>query len=615
MLALLALDGCGDNITIPVDPGSLVEVRVSSTVGVLLDDLPAGPDGVRERVVPRVLFADPGFWIERAKLQLRLTALRLVYRGLYYAEELEKGALPLPPEDKWEIVLDPAAKRQTIDGHDLVTIGFTMRGTLLSDVDSPGVSEPALGTVGGSFHESFVFPIDPTLILQRTGFACIDEDQFPPDSVDAENAYQFYDDTCEVEDPLAVSCHLTTLPSESCIDAVKRGIGSVDSAVNFRRLKWNDAAAEAARTNDVTNPDAPDLKVLTTGFQSLSNNRIIYKYFQPDDCALNEEPACVGGPGWRRLIEFDSIDHNVGGKPIDIGPVDYFNEGLGGELIDHNVYSLSACHNHFHFLYYGDFGFGAGIDEHVQKNGFCLESTGRLSNHELSPLHTEFNCENQGVSPGWVDLYAAGLTCNWIDVTRIDTAVATVTAPLSFHSNPDGFICEGEPKLDSAGAQIFESTEFKTPTGAAVDRPACDQAAGSETNDVGTVDVTLPIQGGMVSSPCRDTQAFGGARNCGFTQQPTIRTCTAGATTTISCSGGTVAQPQVVRVCEASRALKTGVDCTFQDALANVVVEAGAKVVTFRCPTARDTREAGGKFTLYTAPVFEPDLARAITCN
>lgn len=611
-LLSFAVLACGDNVVIPPDPGSLIAVRANSKVGVLLDEFPVA---MRDRVADELLVAPDELWIQRAKLQLRLTSLRLVYREVFYDEDSGKRALPLPPESQWEIEL-LGLERETIDGHDLVTMNYTMRGTLLSTLDAPGESDPQLASFNTSINEPFVLPVDPTLLLQRTGFACMDEDQFPPDSVDAENAYQFYDDTCEVEDPLTVSCHLTTLPNESCVEAVARVIGGVEVDINFRRLEWNDALAATVRT-EVTTPDAPDLKVLTTEYhQSLSNNRVVYKYFEPDSCALLEEPGCVGGPGWRRLLEFDSIDHNVGGKPLHIGPVDYLNEGLGGELIDKNVYTLSLCHGHFHFLYYGNFGFGTGASEKVQKNGFCLESTGRLSNHELSPLVTTYTCENQGVDVGWVDLYAAGLTCNWVDVTDVITSPVPVTAPLFFQSNPDGFMCEGELVVDAAGAQVFEPTTFVSPAGDPVERPACDEAEGTEANDRGEVMVNLKEQGGMMTTPCRpEDQAFGPTRNCGFTQQATLRACAAGAPRAISCTGGSAAQPMIVRICETSRVFQHGVDCSFQDALANIIVDAGATATTFTCPAGRDAVEIGGQFAVYTAPLFDPDGERTITCN
>ncbi len=622
---MLAFAGCGDNITEPPgDPGALVTVEMSSKVGVLLDeidDVAGGAPTARERLATDLLARDEAFWKARATLQLRLTGYRLVYRAAFYDENLQKNALPLPPEQLWNITIGTPT-RQMIDGHDYVAVDYSMSSTLLTGVDEPGTSDFALGRINGATTEDFVLPVDPTLLLQRTGFACMDEDEFPPDSVEAENAYEFYDDTCEIEDPLTQSCHYTEFPAESCVEAVDRAIGRVETSLAFTRIAWDDAIADSVRTNDLTTPDAPDLKVLTEGYQSLSNNRIVYKYFSPtdpDECALFEEPACIGGPGWRRLLAFDSIDHNVGGKPIDIGPVDYLVEGLGGELIDHNIYTLSECHNHFHFLYYGNFGFGSGANQTVQKNGFCLESTGRLSNHELSALHTTRDCSNQGVDPGWVDLYAAGLTCNWVDITDVDTSAGAVTDKLVFHSNPDGFICEGELLKDEAGNQLFEPTDFTSPAGDPVDRPMCDVAEGTDTNDIGEVDVTVPKVGGMMSSPCTDDQQLGPQRNCGFTQQTNtggsllLQCNNAGSTRTVTCTGGSAAEPMIVRICEGSLALGAGVDCAFngEGFLAQEIVASPSNTtVSFTCPEARDATETGRQIAVYTAPLYEGDGPR-----
>ena len=81
------------------------------------------------------------------------------------------------------------------------------------------------------------------------------------------------------------------------------------------------------------------------------------------------------------------------------------------------------------------------------------------------------------------------------------------------------------------------------------------------------------------------------------------------------CTVTASAAPQVVRVCEASRALGAGLACTYQDALANVSVDARGADVTFMCPAARDAVETGGTYGLYTAPVFEDDPAAAVICN
>ncbi len=610
-----AAPGDGDAGSIDAaPPGALVRVTTASEVGVLLDELPTA---MRDRVATDLLARPDEFWIERARWQLRLTSIRLVYRKYYFAEEEQdaKDALPLPPEEVWRITLDGEPTRTAVGDRDYVKVAYRLESTIVTDQASPGRSEPMLDTVGGTWDEAFVFPIDPTLLFQRTGYACMSEDQFPPESVDAEDAFRFYDDTCEVEREPELLCHHTEpLPSETCIEALERVVGKVDAAIHYERIAFDESIAAMSRHADVTTPDSPDLAVLTTG-EGLNDNRVIYKYIADDHCAVIER--CVDEPGWRRLLIFDSHDHNVGGKPIEIGAVDYTVEGLGSDLIAHGVYDLSECHRHYHFNNYGSFSFSAAGTSTVRKNGFCLESTDRLSNHELSPMQQGYSCEFQGVQAGWGDLYGSSLTCNWVDVTDVDTGSGSVMGELTFRSNPDGFICEGTPVLDAMGDQVWEPTSEQTASGMTVDRPLCMQAEGAEENDVGTVEVTLAQRGGFVTAPCDGARAhdIGPLRNCGFAMQPDFVTCTAGEMTTLSCSGATAMQPQVVRVCETSRVLGTGVDCTHVDALANAVIAAGATDVTFRCPRMRDAMETGGQVALYVAPVFEPDGSRAVVCT
>src|SRR5262245_24674321 len=119
--------GCGGG---GHDPGSLVAVTTSGKVGVLLDEYPAA---ARADIADQLVAETDDVWKARAVLQLRLTNLRLVYRGLYYDEAEAKNALALPPEDVWDITLDFAgAQRTTEGGHDLVAVDYTWSSTLLS---------------------------------------------------------------------------------------------------------------------------------------------------------------------------------------------------------------------------------------------------------------------------------------------------------------------------------------------------------------------------------------------------------------------------------------------------------------------------------------------------
>jgi hypothetical protein len=67
----------------------------------------------------------------------------------------------------------------------------------------------------------------------------------------------------------------------------------------------------------------------------------------------------------------------------------------------------------------------------------------------------------------------------------------------------------------------------------------------------------------------------------------------------------------VVRVCERSAALGTGVACSLRDSLANTVVDAQGSNISFICPAIRDGgqggEEAGGGYALYAAALWPGD--------
>jgi hypothetical protein len=177
MVASLGL-AAGAQTAARQDPGALTSMTLKGTVGVLLDEVPPGQwrETAAQNALPKK-GSDP-FWVERAKRQVRLTFYRLVFRGFYYPPG--KGPLPLPPKSGWQIVLNGRPRRGNIDGHDFVLQDYTFRAIILSDTASPTASEPQLATTGGTWSEPFLLPVDPDLLLERTGYACMDEFEFPP---------------------------------------------------------------------------------------------------------------------------------------------------------------------------------------------------------------------------------------------------------------------------------------------------------------------------------------------------------------------------------------------------------------------------------------------------
>lgn len=583
--------------------GALIQVSMDSQVAILLDEIPVDD---RDRLADLLLGQSAEQWLRRAERQVQLTQYRLNFRNFFYIAG-SKGQLPLPPQTQWQIELTGDPTRQTVQGHDLLIVPYRFSSTLLTDADSPAEAEPALRETGGIWEEPFVLPLDPELVLQRTGNSCIDEAGFPPNSYDSENVATFFDHECTPDSTGPEGCHRTERPTLSCLEAIDARIGRFETTMRFERLPWNDDLADAVRTGPLTNTDAPDLAVVTS---DLADNRVIYRYFAPNACGVIEQ--CVGGSGWRRLLQFSGTVHNVGGQTLHIGPV------VAEDPLT-NLFSYNSCHDHFHFSNYGDFIFGNTDQE--SKQAFCVESTDRFSNNEFSPLTHPYSCTLQGIQAGWADEYGAGLDCQWIDVTDLpelnnaETAVAetAVSVPLTFTSNTDSFLCEGQPVLDDDGNQVWALSGFTTPNGAPISYPQCSFVDNWDSNNSGTHEVVIRPEGSYVTEPCEHGE-LGPLRNCGFTKIDDTLTCEPGTQVQLSCSLPTTAAPHALRICETSSVLETGLDCVEADALANVVLPTSTQV-SFTCPLPRDAEETGGGYALYTAPLYEDDTLEVISCS
>src|SRR4051812_32957990 len=112
--AIAALPACADGSDEPelvdttLNGGALVKMGLTSSVGVLLDDIPAGP--LREAAAANALAQPTAFWTDRARRQVRLTFYRLVFRGQYYSPDWSnnphtRGPLPLPDQSVWRVAL------------------------------------------------------------------------------------------------------------------------------------------------------------------------------------------------------------------------------------------------------------------------------------------------------------------------------------------------------------------------------------------------------------------------------------------------------------------------------------------------------------------------------
>jgi len=353
--------------------------------------------------------------------------------------------------------------------------------------------------------------------------------------------------------------------------------------------------------------------------------RELYKFFPSTSCAVTPQEDCVGGVGWRKLIQFHSIDVNMG----DLALIGGTNTGVSPPPLQwNNMVVWDDCHHHFHFNYFSNFSFYASDGQapsSIRKRGFCMQSVTRAVNDIWSPLTQLYPlCTNQGITQGWADVYNAGLTCNWQDVTQSAVGLGT----LESFANPENLLCEGTMVCDANGTIQNTSTSIQScylPTNVcgAIEKPTCWAGGGGSTDNLDTAPA-LHRGPGLTSvtdsvSPTGPSQQIGPLRDTEFSPvgSPTLGlACNPGSLVQLSCQANArqASLWQVVRVCSFSTVLGCGTGCRFLDALANVVIRPGAPTaVSFPCPGPLDTsipNEPGGFYSLYSSLLVAEQAAQ-----
>jgi hypothetical protein len=171
------------------------------------------------------------------------------------------------------------------------------------------------------------------------------------------------------------------------------------------------------------------------------------------------------------------------------------------------LYETSDGHNHFHLMAAAEYElWDEGRINKVgesSKVGFCL-----LDSEQRVPVHDEFYdintynyCEannpdaellRMGITPGWVDLYDANTTLQWVDISSTQPGWYWVGAII----DPDDQIVESD---ETNNGLVFSSNKFEVPGAVARELPM--QVAGEQielaADLVGTVgDVVWMVTAG-----------------------------------------------------------------------------------------------------------------------
>jgi hypothetical protein len=172
----------------------------------------------------------------------------------------------------------------------------------------------------------------------------------------------------------------------------------------------------------------PTLVSATLPLPNLSLNRartaksisIEKRTFAADHCAVIER--CVRASGKRSILRFDIAVVNVGSHDLV----------LGDPRATPELYEWSPCHGHYHFrnlISYDILNMVGQIVFQGAKQAFCLRDNYKYLSG--APGSHGYDCDYQGLTAGWEDVYDRSLDCQWIDVTGIKPGVYKLRATVN----------------------------------------------------------------------------------------------------------------------------------------------------------------------------------------
>jgi len=163
------------------------------------------------------------------------------------------------------------------------------------------------------------------------------------------------------------------------------------------------------------------------------------KTFAPDSCAVQEN--CIVATGERRLLRFAVGFVNLGPGHLVIGrPEDNLE-----------LFQFSPCHGHYHF--YGAATYVLRKPNGVKvgssrKQAFCLRD---IVPYASTAPARRFDCDYQGITRGWEDVYYRNLDCQWLDITGVPAGNYNLTVKV----NPGRVLKESNYGNNSATVPVY----------------------------------------------------------------------------------------------------------------------------------------------------------------
>ena len=152
--------------------------------------------------------------------------------------------------------------------------------------------------------------------------------------------------------PGSHNCHTKNDSPVSCLEALDAAAGSVKLDIRWTRIPYDPAVADQYRVGDPENEGTRNLVN-----KPFKNYRIVYKYFQRDDC-LYRDNRCVRGYGWRRLLTFTTTAVNVA-KQRYLNIARLYENGNDTVFVEKGVYKWDSCINDFKHVSFADYNLDA----------------------------------------------------------------------------------------------------------------------------------------------------------------------------------------------------------------------------------------------------------------
>ena len=111
----------------------------------------------------------------------------------------------------------------------------------------------------------------------------------------------------------------------------------------------------------------------------------------------------------RKLLKFDVGFQNAGNADLVIGDPNARPD----------LFEASSCHGHFHMsgtASYELLDAGGNALVRARKQGWCFRDNVRF---RQGSGPAKYNCDYQGISAGWEDIYDKSLDCQWLDITGV----------------------------------------------------------------------------------------------------------------------------------------------------------------------------------------------------